>query len=813
MGLPLDRRFPRMVRHNLGRYLGLLFLLVFSVGLSNGFMQAASNTMDMMRGMRDSCTVEDGRFTTDFKASSSSIDAVERLGATVHENFSYDASFGVPGQDVADSTVVRLYGDREGFDEVTYAEGSAPSDGNQVALDRVFMQNHDLKLGDTVELDGHVYTICGVATFSDYVTLFKNNSDLVYNALTFGVGQLSPDALDDLARDNKTYTYSYVFDDRSLSTADRVGIEEDMVDVLTDHGVVISDLVDYEYNQSISYAMTDNQNDLATAEELLIILTLVLAFVFIMLTNASIEQESAAIGTLLAMGYRKKELVRHYLTLPVIIGLIGCVLGDIFGALVVEGVICESYYGTYSFPPYVHGFHPEAYLFTTILPLVLLIAVMLVGLLRKLRLSPLRFLRRELGRQGRGKRSLNLPERFGYIIRFRIRVLHRNLSHFVTLFFGILVANMLLLFGLSMLPSIESYTAMRKDGLVAQHLYTLKDAVEIDGGRFARTAYGAAEDIATSDITHIDYDNVLWQMVLAQTVDQHAHPVNRYENSQEAIDQAEKFAAVVLQVPRRSGDQQEEVTVYGIQKDSRYWSGIDVGDGKVVADRGLLEKCGFKTGEQVTYTDKTTDKTYAISIDAVTDDRASTSLYMDRGTFNELFDKDPDYFNGYASNEELRFDERYLSQDFTPVDVDKIAEQMRTSYGDVMDLVLDLSIPIFVILIYLLTKTVIDRSARSISYMKVFGYRNREIDRLYLRSITVAVIASLLLSVPILVALLSVMFKEMMASMNGNFLFSVSGQRMVLDVLIGIATYLIVALLHARHVKKVPLSLALKVTE
>ena len=54
------------------------------------------------------------------------------------------------------------------------------------------------------------------------------------------------------------------------------------------------------------------------------------------------------------------------------------------------------------------------------------------------------------------------------------------------------------------------------------------------GGRFARTAYGAAEDIATSDITHIDYDNVLWQMVLAQTVDQHAHPVNRYENSQEA---------------------------------------------------------------------------------------------------------------------------------------------------------------------------------------------------------------------------------------------------------------------------------------
>lgn len=813
MGSPLARRFPRMVRHNIGRYLGLLLLLVFSVGLSNGFMQAASNTLDMMRGMRDSCTVEDGRFIADFKAPRSAIDAVEGLGMTVHENFSYDAALGIPGQDAGDSTVVRLYGDREGFDEVTYAEGSAPSDAGQVALDRVFMQNHGLKLGDTVELDGHTYTICGVVTFSDYVTLFKNNSDLVYNALTFGVGQLTPDALDDLAKDNKTYTYSYVLDDRDMSTADRVGLEEDMVEVLDDHGVVISDLIDHEYNQSINYAMTDNQNDLATAEELLIILTLVLAFVFIMLTNASIEQESAAIGTLLAMGYRKKELIRHYLTLPVIIGVVGCVLGDIFGALVVEGVICESYYGTYSFPPYVHGFHPETYLFTTILPLVLLVAVMLIGLLRKLRLSPLQFLRRELGKRGRGKGNLDLPDRFSYITRFRIRVLHRNLSHFVTLFFGILVANMLLLFGLSMLPSIQNYTAMRKDGLVAQHLYTLKDAVEIDGGDFARTAYGAAEDIATSDITHIDYDNVLWQMVLAQTVDENAHPVNRYENSQEAIEQAEKFAAVELQVPRRSGDQQEEVTVYGIQEDSRYWSGMDVGDGRIVADKGLLEKCGIEPGETAEYTDKTTDKTYGISVDAVTDDRASTSLYMSIATFNTLFDEDPDYFNGYASNEELRFDERYLAQDFTPVDVDKIAEQMEASYGDIMDLVLDLSIPIFIILIYLLTKTVIDRSARSISYMKVFGYRNREIDKLYLRSITIAVVVSLLLSVPILIALLSVMFKEMMASMNGNFLFSITASRMALDVLIGIATYLVVAFLHARHVKKVPLSLALKVTE
>ena len=43
------------------------------------------------------------------------------------------------------------------------------------------------------------------------------------------------------------------------------------------------------------------------------------AFVFVVLTNATIEQESAIIGTLLASGYRRSEIVLHYLALPAIV--------------------------------------------------------------------------------------------------------------------------------------------------------------------------------------------------------------------------------------------------------------------------------------------------------------------------------------------------------------------------------------------------------------------------------------------------------------------------------------------------------------
>lgn len=119
---------------------------------------------------------------------------------------------------------------------------------------------------------------------------------------------------------------------------------------------------------------------------------------------------------------------------------------------------------------------------------------------------------------------------------------------------------------------------------------------------------------------------------------------------------------------------------------------------------------------------------------------ADTNIYMSRGTFCELFGSvtggDADYFNGYASDDELQLDERYVASELTPADMSRLADQMDSSMGAIMGAMLWIAIPISVILIYLLTKTVIDRSARSISYMKVFGYHDGEIDRLYLRSCT-----------------------------------------------------------------------------
>ena len=145
--------------------------------------------------------------------------------------------------------------------------------------------------------------------------------------------------------------------------------------------------------------------------------------------------------------------------------------------------------------------------------------------------------------------------------------------------------------------------------------------------------------------------------------------------------------------------------------------------------------------------------------------------------------------------------------------MEKIAAQMLNSMGSMMDMMLGVAVCIFLVFMYLLTKTVIDRSARAISYMKVFGYRDSEINKLYIRSITWTVVVSVIACQPLIVSVLSVIFKEMLMDNAGNITIYVPPTAMIECAVVGLATYAVVAFLHMRRIKRVPMALALKVQE
>ena len=770
MASPLRKRFPRELKNNLGKYLGIFLLMSVTIALTSGFLLAAHSIGVIIDDMPEKYSIEDTRFTTAFEATDEQLNAAddaareaEAGGADIFRNWSFDADFNHAQGDDGRNRTLRVYQHRTQVDLAAYAEGRVPEAADEVAVDRVFATNNGITVGEEVKLFGQRFTVCGIMTTSDNQALFQNNSDFTVNTLTFGVAEVSESGFAALEATGHqpAYTYSVRFADRDLTVAQRTDAEKDMMRALSTAGATVDDLTDSSANQGIGYAADDVSGDSTMWSVLLYMIIVIMAFVFVVLTSGTIEEESAIIGTLLASGYRRRELVTHYLALPAAVGIAAAVVGNVAGYTLMSEPMRNLYYGSYSLPPYYATWSWGVFAQTTVLPVATLVGITLLGLLRKMGHTPLEFLRHETSKGG-VKRGFALPERLSFTTRFRLRVFLRNLGNFATLFVGIGFASMLLLFSLAILPTMTHYAENLHNNVLAEHMYTLKAPLEVDNA------------------------------------------------------QAEKYAVYSLEYDRGEGSGTETITVYGVPEDSRYWDDLAVGDGHVVFGNGLIDKFRFADGQTVNLYDKYEDETREATYEGdgcTWGTKSDMAVYMSLDDFNRFFGNDAGYFNGYASDQALDLDARYLTSDLTPESMDAIGEQFVGMMDDMIGMLVGLSVFIFLVFMYLLTKSVIDRSARAISYMKVFGYRDSEISRLYVRSITLTVAVSLVVCQPLIIGGLTLLFRTMLLAYNGNIEIYVPMAAIAEVIAIGFATYLAVALLHIRRIKRVPLALALKVQE
>lgn len=104
--------------------------------------------------------------------------------------------------------------------------------------------------------------------------------------------------------------------------------------------------------------------------------------------------------TLRASGYTRRELLLHYISLPILVTILAAVIGNILGYTVFKGIVADMYYGSYSLPTYETRWNAEAFYLTTLVPFVIMAIINVVLIRGKLKISPLRFLRKDLGSTG-----------------------------------------------------------------------------------------------------------------------------------------------------------------------------------------------------------------------------------------------------------------------------------------------------------------------------------------------------------------------------------------------------------------------------
>ena len=626
---------------------------------------------------------------------------------------------------------------RNDVDKIELFDGEFPKADNEIALDRLFSENNDIKIGDKVTLDGKEYKVSGYVAFSDYTSLFKSNTDMMFDAQNFTVATVTDNAFDKISDKNLNYCYSYTFNDDSYSEQEKHDKNTDIKELIAKNAELKNFIAEPD-NQAIHFSGDDIGSDTSMMITLLYIVIAIMAFVF--------------------AGYTRGELLRHYLVLPVIVTLIGAVLGNILGYSVFKNVIADIYYGSYSLGPYVTLWNAYAFFITTVVPCIIMVLVNIFILSKKLSLSPLKFLRHDLSKKEK-KKVVKLPD-FKFMTKFRLRVIFQNKSSYIVMFIGILFSNFILMFSLLLTPLVNNFKTEVIDNMICNYQYVLKVPVETD------------------------------------------------------TKGAEKYAVTTLETDFENSDNSDEITVYGVDKDSDYVKAGFVDRNSVFVSEGVLEKFGLKVGDNLDLKTKYDDKTYRLTISDTYKYPASLAVFTDIENFRNEFEKSDDYFSGYFSDNEITdIDDKYIASKITQKDLTVVSDQMTDSMGGMIPIIVVFSVVLYMLLVYLLSKVIIEKNANSVSIVKILGYQNGEITRLYIMSTAIVAILSVIISLPISYLFMKAIYSEIIRSFSVWLTFYIDPMVYVQMLVLGILAYAVVGALQFRKIKKIPMEEALKNAE
>lgn len=167
-------------------------------------------------------------------------------------------------------------------------------------------------------------------------------------------------------------------------------------------------------------------------------------------------------------------------------------------------------------------------------------------------------------------------------------------------------------------------------------------------------------------------------------------------------------------------------------------------------------------------------------------------------------------YNSYISNEKLPIDETNIIKYITRDDLIGTTLQMLDSFNGIFDIVNIFSILIYIVIMYILIKMVIEKNALYISFMKVFGYKTKEINKLYLNATTFTVIISLFICIPIEIICFKYALVYISSMIEGYLPFYLPTSVYITIIFTGIVAYLLINTLFIIKIRKIPMNEALK---
>lgn len=809
----LYKRVFRDLKSHFLRNSALFILLTIMISVTSGFLVVSESTAAKNNQLMTSGKVEDGQVYLASPMSESIEHSIPRNDITAEKMYRVDAK-------LPHNKILRLYGNRDNINLPIVSDGRLAKKSNEVALSTNYIENNHLKLGDEICVPGDYFVdlkertlkIVGVYVSPDYNSPFQKNSDFMFDNIDFGIGLVSKDLASQFNAGKAVFQVSYRFKNSELRPINNVEIgvkktpiskanqekkrkiENDFLTKVSSDGTLLG-LLRAEDNKSINYMMDDMGGDRPMMMVLGALMVILIAFLFAVASSNKIVEDSEIIGTLLATGYRKSEILKQYMATPVIVTLAAALCGNILGYTLLIKPYSTVYYRSFNLPAFKALFNSQALILTTVVPIIIMLLINYAYLIKSLKYSPLDFLKHSIRKKK--YRKIQPFKSADFKTRFRVRVLINSIGDYIIMAIGIFTISILLFYAFSASPTFDKFSKASSAGLVSKYQYILKSPVPLDA---TGSDLGAGSDSGSNTHSDINSDSGIGSHSSGATTSD-----SRIDSHSTTAQQAEKFTISSASVYMRIRKSSEEISTMGISNNSIYFKNLKFSKNSknVVISDGLAKKAEKGLGDYIKIKNEITGKTKKYKISAIFKYEPALTAFFPRDQLNKIIGKDKAYFNGYLSNQKLNIDEKFLANTVDKETVNDAGKTLKSIVGPMLDIFTYASLTFFFVFIFILTKIIINKNRLSIAYLKIFGYTRREISLIYIMPTTVVLILTFILSWPLQKKLLGYISFVAFSKFAGYFELAISNTLFYKAFGYAILIYILVCIGQVYNISKI----------
>ena len=656
--MTINKRAVRSVKKNLSFYIISTVLTVLIAILIIAPLSTGHNMKKVINEFVEKYKTEDAEFVTYSPISEDDMKTLERDYDVIMEYSRYkDLKFS--GKDVEGLTV-RVFDMPEKLNLCNVRDGSMPENG-EALITQNFADLHGIKVGDKVSLGDYSYKVSAFATKADYIYMLEKQSGYVEKS-KFAVMVVTHDDYEKISADETGY-YSIKYNSDN---------EKEVREKLNDE-YVIANYLAATANTRISLPVNEGDAVSNVATMYAPVMFIIVLALIVMVLGRNIRNEQYLLGTFIALGFSREQIIGHYMRFGLIPGIVGSVVGTIASIPVTKAI--TYFYIAYDFETidYTVRYDIASILAALILPSAiycLAIALQAAKLLRKSAVDLLR-------NTGRDSRAIGIMRNCHAKtqLKMRVRSVIGHPGRSVVTIIGVCVAAFCILAGFIMSDSLDS---LMHDGLTSsvkyEYLYRLKS---LENG-------------------FSDKGEALFQ--------------NYYEIEGNTV----------------------QLSTQGIDEGSKYFPDkTDTGE-KLDLDKYYLtsaaaETYGVNAGDELTFYNIADLKEHRVKISGVVTDNTHCYLYTSRDNATKLAGVDSGTYNCIISDKKLDLDKNLVAGE---TNMKVSADTMDNLMGPMKAIIIGmeiLGIVLGVFILYLVINMIVSETVTNISVMKVLGFSRKEI--------------------------------------------------------------------------------------